>query len=278
MDIISRLAEELNIRKGQAEAAVTLLDEGNTVPFIARYRKDVTDSLNDEQLRTLSERLEYLRSLEQRKEQVIMSITEQGKMTPQLHRQIEEAQTLVAVEDLYLPYRPKRRTRASIARERGLEGLAKQILTDRLLTDLYGAASAYVDPEKEVLNLLRQNARLTVEDIAAMTKRSAAEVQSIIKKLEDDGVILKYAAIVNPEKDKEAQENVKKVSGGMSKVASVDMKKTVSRVMKEVERGKSVPEIASRLGLDEELAEQICRLYLTHPGVTADQILTKMGL
>ena len=150
MDIISRLAEELNIRKGQAEAAVTLLDEGNTVPFIARYRKDVTDSLNDEQLRTLSERLEYLRSLEQRKEQVIMSITEQGKMTPQLHRQIEEAQTLVAVEDLYLPYRPKRRTRASIARERGLEGLAKQILTDRLLTDLYGAASAYVDPEKEV--------------------------------------------------------------------------------------------------------------------------------
>ena len=106
MDIISRLAEELNIRKGQAEAAVTLLDEGNTVPFIARYRKDVTDSLNDEQLRTLSERLEYLRSLEQRKEQVIMSITEQGKMTPQLHRQIEEAQTLVAVEDLYLPYRP----------------------------------------------------------------------------------------------------------------------------------------------------------------------------
>ena len=150
MDIIKHLAEELDIHTWQANAAVTLLDEGNTVPFISRYRKDVTGSLNDEQLRLLSERLEYLRSLEQRKEQVIASITEQGKMTPALAQKIGEAQTLVAVEDLYLPYRPKRRTRASIARERGLEGLAKQILTDASLKDLDQAARAYVDPEKEV--------------------------------------------------------------------------------------------------------------------------------
>ena len=150
MDIISQLAEELDIRRTQAEQAVSLLDEGNTVPFIARYRKEATGALNDEQLRKLSERLDYLRGLEQKKEQVIASIEEQGKLTDALREKILQAQTLVAVEDLYLPYRPKRRTRATIAKERGLEELAKRILMQQGITDLEKEAAPFVDPEKEV--------------------------------------------------------------------------------------------------------------------------------
>ena len=110
MDIIRTLAEELGIRQNQAEAAVNLIDEGNTIPFIARYRKEMTGSLNDEVLRNLDERLKYLRNLEERKVQVLSSIEEQGVLTAELKKQIEDAQTLVVVEDLYRPYRPKRRT------------------------------------------------------------------------------------------------------------------------------------------------------------------------
>ena len=124
MDIIRKLAEELQIGPSQAEAAVKLIDEGNTIPFIARYRKEATGSLNDEVLRDLDERLKYLRNLEERKGQVMAAVAEQGKLTPELERQIQEAQTLVAVEDLYRPYKPKRRTRAMIAKEKGLEPLA----------------------------------------------------------------------------------------------------------------------------------------------------------
>lgn len=115
MDIIEILQQELSVRRGQIEAAVKLIDEGNTIPFIARYRKEATGALNDEVLRSLDERLKYLRSLEERKGQVLASIEEQGKLTKELAAQIESAQTMVAVEDLYLPYRPKRRTRASMA-------------------------------------------------------------------------------------------------------------------------------------------------------------------
>ena len=124
MDIIKTLAEELQIRPAQAKAAVQLIDEGNTIPFISRYRKEMTGALNDEVLRNLYDRLNYLRNLEEKKEQVIASIEEQGKLTDELKKQILEAQTLVAVDDLYRPYRPKRRTRATIAKEKGLEPLA----------------------------------------------------------------------------------------------------------------------------------------------------------
>ena len=116
MDIIKTLAEELKIGRGQVEATVKLIDEGNTIPFIARYRKEMTGSLNDEVLRDLDERLRYLRNLEDRKEQVIASIRDQEKLTPELEQQIRAAATLVAVEDLYRPYKPKRRTRATIAK------------------------------------------------------------------------------------------------------------------------------------------------------------------
>lgn len=125
MDIIQKIKEELQVEKWQVEAAVKLIDEGNTIPFISRYRKEITGSLNDEQLRNLDERLTYLRSLEDKKEQVLKSIEEQGKLTDELKEKILAAQTLVVVEDLYRPYRPKRKTRASIAKEKGLEPLGR---------------------------------------------------------------------------------------------------------------------------------------------------------
>ena len=127
MDIILKISEELGIKKTQTEAAVKLIDEGNTIPFIARYRKEVTGALNDEQLRNLHERLIYLRNLEERKETVLNSIEEQGKLTEELKAQILAAETMVVVEDLYRPYKPKRRTRAIIAKEKGLEPLANVI-------------------------------------------------------------------------------------------------------------------------------------------------------
>ena len=132
MDIIKKLAEELQIRPGQAQAAVKLIDEGNTIPFISRYRKEATGALNDEVLRNLYERLNYLRNLEEKKEQVLSSIEEQGKLTEELKKQILAADTLVAVDDLYRPYRPKRRTRATIAKEKGLEPLANLLSLQQL--------------------------------------------------------------------------------------------------------------------------------------------------
>ena len=128
MDINQKLTEELDVNRWQIDAAVTLIDEGNTIPFISRYRKEATGSLNDEQLRKLHERLLYLRNLEEKKEQVISSIEEQGKMTEELKEKILLAETLVTVEDLYRPYRPKRRTRATIAKEKGLEPLAAYMM------------------------------------------------------------------------------------------------------------------------------------------------------
>ena len=122
MDIILKLKEELNVEKWQVEAAVKLIDEGNTIPFISRYRKEATGSLNDEVLRNLHERLGYLRNLEDKKNQVLNSIEEQGKLTDELKEKILSAETMVVVDDLYRPYRPKRKTRASIAKERGLDG------------------------------------------------------------------------------------------------------------------------------------------------------------
>ena len=153
MDIILKLKEELNVEKWQVEAAVKLIDEGNTIPFISRYRKEVTGSLNDEVLRNLNERLGYLRNLEEKKEQVLGSIEEQGKLTEELRAKILAAETIVAVDDLYLPYRLKRKTRASIAKEKGLEGLADIILAQETTQPLTAEAEPYVDEEKGVANV-----------------------------------------------------------------------------------------------------------------------------
>ncbi len=150
MDIIKAIASELNVKNWQVEAAVKLIDEGCTIPFISRYRKEATGALNDEQLRNLDERLKYLRNLEDKKAQVIASIEEQGLLTEELKSQIEKAETMVAVEDLYRPYRPKRRTRATIAKEKGLEPLANVILLQMTKEPLLKTAEAYVSEEKGV--------------------------------------------------------------------------------------------------------------------------------
>lgn len=150
MDINQKITEELGVKKWQVEAAVKLIDEGNTIPFISRYRKEATGSLNDEQLRKLYERLMYLRNLEEKKEQVLATIEEQGKLTEELKLQILAAETLVVVEDLYRPYRPKRRTRATIAKEKGLEPLAALITLQKTKVPIEEAAKSYISEEKEV--------------------------------------------------------------------------------------------------------------------------------
>ena len=153
MDIIAKITEELQVKKWQVEAAIGLIDEGNTIPFISRYRKEVTGSLNDEQLRELDERLKYLRGLEERKETVLASIEEQGKLTDELKQKIIEAQTLVLVEDLYRPYKQRKKTRADIAKEKGLEPLADLIWKQEATSPIEEEAAKYVDPEKEVTDM-----------------------------------------------------------------------------------------------------------------------------
>ena len=180
MDIIKQLQQELQIGRQQVEAAVKLIDEGNTIPFIARYRKEATGSLNDEVLRNLDERLRYLRNLEERKEQVISSIREQEKLTPELEKQIQDAPTLVAVEDLYRPYRPKRRTRAIIAKEKGLEPLANVISLQMIKEPLEQIAKDYVSEEKGVATV--KDAIAGAKDILAETVSDNAEYRTYIRK------------------------------------------------------------------------------------------------
>ncbi len=179
MDIIKTLAGELNITVRQTEAAVKLIDEGNTIPFIARYRKEATGSLNDEILRNLDERLKYLRGLEERKEQVISTIREQKKLTPQLEGQIKAALTLVEVEDLYRPYKPKRRTRAMIAREKGLEPFADLISIQKAQRPLEEEAAPYISQEKGVLTV--QEAIDGAMDILAERVSDNAQYRTYIR-------------------------------------------------------------------------------------------------
>ena len=192
MDIIKQLKEELGIRYEQAEAAVKLIDEGNTIPFIARYRKEATGSLNDEVLRNLNERLVYLRNLEERKNQVIESIGEQGKLTEELKNAILAAQTLVVVEDLYRPYRPKRRTRATIAKDKGLEPLARLILAQELSVPVREAAKEYLSEEKGVAS--EEEAVSGALDIIAEQISDMAEYRMYIRRLtSQEGLITSEA-------------------------------------------------------------------------------------
>lgn len=181
MDIIQIITQELQVEKWQVEAAVSLIDEGNTIPFISRYRKEATGALNDEQLRNLFERLTYLRNLEDKKKQVLSSIEEQGKLTEELKKQITEAQTLVVVEDLYRPYRPKRRTRATIAKEKGLEPLANIILLQMTDKSLEEAAEAFVSEEKEVKNV--KEALAGAKDIVAESISDEADYRIRIREM-----------------------------------------------------------------------------------------------
>ncbi len=210
------IAEELNVKVWQVEKTIELIDEGNTIPFISRYRKEVTGSLNDEQLRTLDERLTYLRNLEDKKSTVLSTIEEQGKLTDELRKQIEDCMTMVALEDLYRPYRPKRRTRATIAKEKGLEGLANIIslqMTDKTILE---EAEAYISEEKEVLTA--EDAIAGAKDILAEIYADEADYRTKIRDLTRNKGRLKSVA-----KDPEAksvyemyydfEEDVKKMVG-----------------------------------------------------------------
>ncbi len=180
MDINQKITEELGVKKWQVDAAVNLIDEGNTIPFIARYRKEATGTLDDEQLRKLHERLVYLRNLEEKKEQVLGSIEEQGKLTEDLKKQILAAETLVVVEDLYRPYRPKRRTRATIAKEKGLEPLAALITLQEVKEPLLKLAEEYVNEEKDVRSA--KDALDGARDIIAESISDEAGYRSWIRK------------------------------------------------------------------------------------------------
>ena len=216
MDINEKIAEELSIKKWQVEAVVSLIDEGNTIPFIARYRKEKHGALDDEQLRSLNERLTYLRNLEDKKEQVLASIEEQGKLTDELREQILAAQTQVVVEDLYRPYRPKRRTRATIAKEKGLEGLANIILLQMTDQPLEEEAKAYVSEEKQVATV--QEAIQGAMDIIAEAIADEADYRIYIRKLTfEEGSLV---SVAKDEKEKSVyetyydfEEAVKKIAG-----------------------------------------------------------------
>lgn len=198
MDIIAKIAEELGIKKGQADAAVKLIDEGCTIPFIARYRKEATGALDDEVLRNLNERLTYLRNLEDKKETVLASIEEQGKLTDELRAQILAAETQVAVDDLYRPYRPKRRTRATIAKEKGLEPLANIIMLQMLKTPLMEEAAKYIDVEKEVNTA--EDALDGAKDILAEFISDNAGYRTHIREL-----TMKKGRLLSNAKDKETE-------------------------------------------------------------------------
>ena len=241
MDILKTLAKELEIQQWQAEAAVKLIDEGNTIPFISRYRKEVTGSLNDEVLRKLHERLTYLRNLEEKKEQVLSGIEEQGKLTEELRQQILAAETLVMVDDLYRPYRPKRRTRATIAKEKGLEPLANLILLQMTTNSLEEEAKVYISEEKEVYTW--EEAVTGAKDIIAEMISDEAAYRIYIRKYTFD-----FGKITSAAKDKEAdsvyemyyefEEPLKKLAGHRVLALNRGEKEKVLTVKIEVEEEK----------------------------------------
>ena len=198
MDINQKITEELGVKLWQVEAAVKLIDEGNTIPFIARYRKEATGTLDDEQLRKLYERLVYLRNLEEKKEQVLAAIEEQGKLTEELKKQILEAQTRVVVEDLYRPYRPKRRTRATIAKEKGLEPLSTLLMLQKTKESLEEVAKQYINEEKGVANV--QEALEGARDIIAENISDEADYRSWIRKQ-----TMQKGHIISSAKDEKAE-------------------------------------------------------------------------
>ncbi len=198
MDIIAVIAKELSVKNSQVQAAVNLLDEGNTIPFIARYRKEATGSLNDEQLRHLGVRLEYLRSLEDKRTQILQTIEEQGKLTDELREKIMAAEQMVTLEDLYRPYRPKRRTRAGIAKEKGLEPLASLILLQQTSRSLEIDAAAYISEEKEVVSV--EEALQGAKDILAELISDEAEYRTAIR-----AMTMKEGLLISEAKDDTAE-------------------------------------------------------------------------
>jgi uncharacterized protein len=176
----NKIATELSISEKQVAATAELLDEGATVPFISRYRKEVTGTLDEVQVTAIRDRIQQLRDLDKRREAVLKSLTEMGKLTPELEKQINEAETMVALEDIYLPYRPKRKTRASIAREKGLQPLA-DVLMEQKRIDVELEAAKFIDEEKGVKSL--EEALGGARDIIAETISENAEVRTQMRAL-----------------------------------------------------------------------------------------------
>ena len=240
MNINQKIAQELAVRLEQVDAAVKLIDEGNTIPFIARYRKDVTDNLNDEQLRGLMERLTYLRNLEEKKQQVIESIREQEKLTDELEKQILAAETLVTVEDLYRPYRPKRRTRAMIAKEKGLEELAKLIVKQKLTGPVTEAALPYLSEEKEVTTV--EEAIHGAMDIIAEMISDEASYRTYIRNL-----TIKEGELLVTAKDAEAESVYETYYDFSSPV-----KKLVGHQILAINRGEKEKFLTVKLSMEED--------------------------
>ena len=253
MDIIKKITEELRVQKWQVEAAVGLIDEGNTIPFISRYRKEATGSLNDEQLRGLYERLTYLRNLEEKKEQVLRGIEEQGQLTEELREKILAAETMVVVEDLYRPYRPKRRTRASVAKEKGLEPLAEYILRQDAQAPVLEEAARYItdDGTDEALQVkTAEEALQGAKDILAENISDDAAYRLYIR-----GATMEEGVIASSAKDEKAQsvyemyyhfeEPVRKIAGHRvlalnrgenEKILTVKVNAPVERILRYLEK------------------------------------------
>ncbi len=238
MDIIVKIKEELQVEKWQVEAAVKLIDEGNTIPFISRYRKEVTGSLNDEQLRNLYERLTYLRNLEERKAAVIASITEQGKMTEELAKKIEAAETMVVVEDLYRPYKQKRKTRASVAKEKGLEPLAQFILAQNATAPVLEEAAKYVDEEKEVADA--EAALAGAKDIIAEMISDEADYRQYIRQ-----ATMEDGKLVSTAKDEKAESVYE-----MYYAYEEPLKKVVGHRVLAINRGEAEKILTVKIDLD----------------------------
>ncbi len=263
-NIITTLANELNVKVWQIEATIRLIDEGNTIPFIARYRKEATGSLNDETLRLLDERLTYLRNLDDRKNQVIAAIEEQGKLTDELRKKIDEAATLVAVEDLYLPFRPKKRTRATIAKEKGLEPLADYIFSQEKNCSVQTEAEKYIDIDKEVASA--QDAIAGASDILAERISDNAAFRSYIRTFTyNNGKILSSA------KDKEAEsvyemyyefeEAVKKIAG--------------HRILA-INRGEKEKFLSVKIDVPEDdIVSYLIQKNIKHTNAEADEIISE---
>ena len=193
MDIQAQLAKEFQLKPEYAKNIVALIDEGNTIPFIARYRKEMTGSCDDQVLRELNDRLGYLRNLEKRKEEVIGAITEQEKMTDELRADIAEAQTLARLEDIYRPFKQKRRTRATVARERGLEPLAQLIVSQTMRSgDLLSEAEKYIDEEKGVASA--QEAVAGAQDIIAEMVSDDAQARQMLREMYERTALLTASA------------------------------------------------------------------------------------
>ena len=263
-NIVTNLAKELNVKEWQIEATIQLIDEGNTIPFIARYRKEVTGSLSDETLRTLDERLTYSRNLESRKLQVIASIEEQGKLTDELKSKIEQTNTLVAVEDLYLPYRPKKRTRATIAKEKGLEPLADYIFSQEIANPILTEAEKYLDAENGVQ---------TVEDAISGAKDIIAE------KISDNATFRTYirtftynnGTIVSTAKDKDA-ESVYEMYYEFEEA----IKKIVGYRILAINRGEKEKFLSVKINVSEEdILSYLIKKNIINSNLEADKIISE---